>query len=78
LVWDWFRRTAAFGTLAIPLLALRPLWRSAIGIWQQSFGSDVSAIGWIIHLNGRPVEIVGILPPEFSGLSPASLCQNFK
>ncbi len=31
------------------------------GLWQQSFGSDPSAIGRTIGLDGTPVEVVGVL-----------------
>ena len=39
--------------------------------WRRHFGSDSSVVGRIIHLNGKPVQIAGVLSPEFNGLSRA-------
>ena len=36
--------------------------------WQRRFGGETSAIGKSIAINGAPVTIVGITPPEFFGL----------
>jgi putative ABC transport system permease protein len=35
------------------------------GMWQQLFGSDPGAIGATIRVNGTPLTIVGIAPPDF-------------
>lgn len=32
------------------------------GLWQRRFGSNPNAVGRVIHLNGKPVTIVGVLP----------------
>ena len=45
------------------------------GLWQRRFGGDPAALGRIITLDDRPVEIVGILPaafrfPRFADLAP--------
>lgn len=37
--------------------------------WQSNFGSDTSVAGRVVHLNGQPVQIAGVLSPEFNGLS---------
>jgi predicted permease len=36
--------------------------------WQNRFGGDPSIVGKTIRLNDRPVEVVGIAPPQFAGL----------
>jgi len=36
--------------------------------WQREFAGDVGAIGKTLALDGHPVEIVGIAPPEFFGV----------
>jgi putative ABC transport system permease protein len=38
------------------------------GLWQRRFGSDPSVVGRVIHLNGRPVTIVGVTPFAFASL----------
>jgi hypothetical protein len=35
------------------------------GLWQRRFGGDISILGRRILLNGRPHEIVGVMPPPF-------------
>jgi len=32
------------------------------GLWQRRFGSDPGVVGRVIHLNGKPVTIVGVTP----------------
>jgi predicted permease len=39
------------------------------GFWERHFGADPSAAGRTIHLNGKPVTVVGVAANEFSGLS---------
>lgn len=34
------------------------------GFWQQEFGGDPDVIGSTISIDGFPIEVVGILPPE--------------
>ena len=41
------------------------------GLWQRSFGGDRGVVGRTINLDGRPLTVVGILPPG------ARLLQNF-
>ena len=33
------------------------------GLWQESFGADPDVLGRSLSLNGRPTEVVGVLPP---------------
>ena len=35
------------------------------GYWQRRFGGDPSAVGRILTVNGRPSEIIGVMPPGF-------------
>jgi putative ABC transport system permease protein len=35
------------------------------GLWQQLSGGDPSFVGRLIHLNGLPFEVIGVLPPDF-------------
>lgn len=36
--------------------------------WQRKFGADPATIGKLVHLNGNLVTIIGVAPPNFSGL----------
>lgn len=36
------------------------------GMWARRYGSDPNILGQIIHLNGLPYEVVGVLPRSFS------------
>ncbi len=36
--------------------------------WRSRFGSDPSAVGKVIRINNVPVTVVGVLPPEFTGI----------
>ena len=36
--------------------------------WHTRFGSDPGAVGKTIKINNVPVTIVGVLPPEFTGM----------
>jgi len=35
------------------------------GLWQSMFGGDRSALGAIIRIDGNPLTVVGVAPPEF-------------
>lgn len=37
--------------------------------WRNRFAADEEVIGRVIHLNGRPVTVVGIAPAGFTGVS---------
>lgn len=47
----------------------------AYAFWQTEFGADSHAVGRIIHLDGKPATIIGVLPRnfEFSPANSASL-----
>jgi putative ABC transport system permease protein len=39
------------------------------GLWTRRWAADPSIIGRTIRLNGVPLTVIGVLPPEFAGLS---------
>jgi predicted permease len=49
---------------AVPVAAL------GYGYWQTRYGSDPGIVGQTVRMNGQPVQIVGVLPFDFDGLSP--------
>jgi putative ABC transport system permease protein len=38
------------------------------GFWQREYGGDRAAIGRRLRLDGRPVEVIGVTPPDFDGV----------
>lgn len=36
-------------------------------LWRDQLGSDPGAVGRTIHLDGRPLEVIGVAPPGFGG-----------
>jgi predicted permease len=40
----------------------------SFGFWQRRFGADPTVIGRTIHLNKKPVTVVGVLPYDFASL----------
>jgi len=35
-------------------------------IWQQQFGGDPRILDRVIHLNGKPFQVIGVMPPGFT------------
>lgn len=35
------------------------------GLWRRRYGADRSVIGRTIEINGLPVQVIGVMPPEF-------------
>ena len=48
------------------------------GLWRRSFGGDRELIGKTVTLNGRPAEVVGIMPPHFRFSSGADLFEPMR
>jgi predicted permease len=40
------------------------------GYWQRAFAGDLAAIGQSLRVNGVPMSIVGVLPPDFRFIDP--------
>ncbi len=40
------------------------------GFWQRRFGGDPHIVGRRLWANGQPLEVIGVLPPEFQLLMP--------
>jgi predicted permease len=40
----------------------------AYAFWERSLGSDPAVVGRTVRLNGIPFTIIGVAPPEFTGL----------
>jgi predicted permease len=73
-----------FSTLGVPLVLGRdfmdeddhpgaaPVAIISYGYWERRFGSDRSAVGRTIAINGVSFQIVGVTAPEFYGLQEGS------
>jgi predicted permease len=42
-------------------------------LWRRTFGSDPAIVGSPMMLDGRPVTVVGVTPPKFTGLNLGSV-----
>jgi predicted permease len=49
----------------------------AYGYWQSRFGGEQSAIGQTVHMNGYPLEIVGVAQVGFNGIDIAQPAQIY-
>ena len=38
--------------------------------WRRRFNSDPAVVGRIVHLNGEPVDVVGVLPADYQAVTP--------
>lgn len=47
------------------------------GLWRGHFGADTTVVGRSVTLNDVPTEIVGVMPPEFTGPWGGQLWQPF-
>ena len=52
------------GALAHPVIVL------TYKAWQAHFAGDSAVVGRAVNINGHPVTIIGVLPPEFHGVRP--------
>jgi predicted permease len=46
-----------------------PLTVISHGLWQRRFGGDPDVVGRTLHLNERSIAVVGVMDPEFRGIS---------
>ena len=52
------------GALAHPVLVL------TYTAWQAHFAGDSGVVGRAVRINGHPVTVIGVMPPEFHGVRP--------
>jgi putative ABC transport system permease protein len=45
--------------------------------WRLRYASDGSIVGRSLWLNGRPFEVIGVMPPLFRGIAPPGLPREF-
>jgi predicted permease len=61
----------ALGRLILPsegeTPAEQPVLVLGYSFWQKRFGGDPSVIGKQVRIDGKPVEIIGVVPKEFHG-----------
>jgi predicted permease len=51
-------------------LAASPTAVISYGYWKRGFGGEPGVIGRTIAVNGAPLTIIGVSPPEFFGIQP--------
>jgi putative ABC transport system permease protein len=78
-----------FGVLGAPALAGRTLQPAddeqgkittvvlSHKLWQRRFGGDPKAVGRVVSLGGRPVTVVGVMPPGFAFPRGAEMPSGF-
>lgn len=61
-----------FSTLQVaPLLGHGPMTEDSDsvllshGLWQRKFGSDPAIVGRQLHIDGRSLTVIGVMPPDF-------------
>jgi putative ABC transport system permease protein len=59
--------SVADDTDAAPLVAM-----VSYNFWRSRMASDSAVAGKTISINGQPVTVIGVLPPEFYGVQPGS------
>ncbi|MPY88105.1 MAG: FtsX-like permease family protein [Luteitalea sp.] len=68
---------AALGRTFTPADSRRDLLVLADRVWRARFGADPSVVGRILTLDGRPYEVLGVMPPMFRGVAPPGRFQDF-
>ena len=52
-------------------LSATPVVMVSNAFWKTRMGGDPGIVGKLISMNGSPLTIIGVAPPEFSGVDPA-------
>jgi predicted permease len=47
------------------------------GLWRRRFGSDPAIVGRQVILNARPVTVIGVTPPEFTGTTRGTVADVY-
>jgi predicted permease len=68
---------AALGRTYMPWDSRRDLIVLAHHAWQARFAADPSIVGRSLVINGRQVEVLGVMPSGFRGVAPAAFLQDF-
>ncbi|MPY86805.1 MAG: FtsX-like permease family protein [Luteitalea sp.] len=68
---------AALGRPFTPDESRRDVLVLADHAWRARFGADPSVIGRVLTLDGRPFEVIGVMPRRFRGVTPPGMLQDF-
>jgi predicted permease len=68
---------AALGRTLLPSDARNDVVVLSDRVWRTRFGADPSIVGRPVPLDGRPHEVLGVMPPLFRGISPPGLIREF-
>jgi predicted permease len=55
----------------------RPVAVISYKYWEQRFGLDPAIVGRDFTVNGRPVTVIGITPPDFQGIAPGEASEIY-
>ena len=47
----------------------QPVAVISYGFWQRTFGGAPDVVGRSFHVNGQPVSVIGVAPPQFFGIA---------
>ncbi len=76
---DYFTVLGAAPLIGRPLQADEPSANVAIlseRLWRTRYNGSPSILGQMIRLDGRPYEVVGVMPRTFRGIAPAGLTRD--
>ena len=57
----------AFGAEDLRAEGGEPVAIISDGLWQSTFAGDPEVVGRALRVNGRPLTVIGVTPPEFQG-----------
>jgi predicted permease len=72
---EGFGVAAALGRTIVPSddsASAPPVAVASFRFWQDKMGSDPEAVGATVVVNGTPVTLAGVAPPEFFGFEPGN------